>query len=471
MRIGEGGGPLPEHAGPAALRERDARERRHTTLTLVRHGDPDWAPGGGPAVDDPGLTPFGRRQADAVAAALARTPLDFLYVSPYLRARETAEPIARATGRTARVVPGLAEIGVAVAGLTQEDVDRYFEAGSRRPLREHWDGWPGAESFHDFHARVTGALGQRARGARHPRDARARLHGVERTRGARLDRDRRARRHQLRAAHAPARRAPGAVGVAALREPARRLLGCRGAPARRARLGVVAPELQRGGPPTRSRPAVALALALLVASAACGESFFDARVVAVKDGDSIEVVRDASGREEALEIRLFGVDAPERGQPWSRRAREALSRRVFGKEVRINAVTTDKYDRTVGEVYADDVCVACELLREGHVWVYRQYTKDPVLLGLEAEAQAAHRGLWSLPEAQVPPWEWRRGRRESVVPLPAAELEGSSLACGGKTYCREMRSCAEARFHLAQCGLTRLDGDGDGIPCETLCSR
>jgi broad specificity phosphatase PhoE len=158
MRIGEGGGPAPEHAGPAAQRERDARNRRHTTITLVRHGDPDWAPGGGPAVDDPGLTPFGRRQADAVAAALARTPLDFLYVSPYLRSRETAEPIARATGRAARVVPGLAEIGVAVAGLTQEEVDRYFEAGSRRPLREHWDGWPGAETFHAFHARVTGAL-------------------------------------------------------------------------------------------------------------------------------------------------------------------------------------------------------------------------------------------------------------------------------------------------------------------------
>jgi len=159
MRIGEGGGPAPAHAGPAAQRERDARERRHTTLTLVRHGDPDWAPGGGPSVEDPGLTPYGRRQADAVAAALARTPVDFLYVSPYRRSRETAEPIARATGRAAQVREGLAEIGVAVAGLGQEDVDRYFQAASRRPLAEHWDGWPGAETFHAFHARVTSALG------------------------------------------------------------------------------------------------------------------------------------------------------------------------------------------------------------------------------------------------------------------------------------------------------------------------
>jgi broad specificity phosphatase PhoE len=160
MRIGEGGGPTPQDAGPAALRERAARERRHATVTLVRHGDPDWTPDGGPSVDDPGLTPFGRRQAEAVAAALSRTPIDALYVSPYRRARETARPLERALGREARVVEGLAEIGVSLGGFTQEEVDRYFQEGSRRPLREHWSGWPGAETFTDFHARVTQALGE-----------------------------------------------------------------------------------------------------------------------------------------------------------------------------------------------------------------------------------------------------------------------------------------------------------------------
>jgi endonuclease YncB( thermonuclease family) len=202
--------------------------------------------------------------------------------------------------------------------------------------------------------------------------------------------------------------------------------------------------------------------------AAHGEVYFDARVVGVKDGDSIVVVRSGSEQD----IRIFGIDAPERGQPWSRRAREALSQRVLGKEVRVNAVTTDRYGRTVGEVYADDVCVGCELLREGHAWVYRRYTDSKVLLGLEAEARAARRGLWSLPEAeQVPPWEWRRGGRRPNTPPHALVPESSGFTCGGKTYCREMRSCAEARFYLAQCGLARLDGDRDGVPCETLCSR
>lgn len=35
-----------------------------------------------------------------------------------------------------------------------------------------------------------------------------------------------------------------------------------------------------------------------------------------------------------------------------------------------------------------------------------------------------------------------------------------------KTFCSEMRSCAEAYFHQERCGGTEMDGDGDGIPCE-----
>ena len=43
------------------------------------------------------------------------------------------------------------------------------------------------------------------------------------------------------------------------------------------------------------------------------------------------------------------------------------------------------------------------------------------------------------------------------------------FACGTKRTCGQMASCAEARFYLNQCGLSRLDGDNDGTPCESLC--
>lgn len=53
---------------------------------------------------------------------------------------------------------------------------------------------------------------------------------------------------------------------------------------------------------------------------------------------------------------------------------------------------------------------------------------------------------------------------------PPIEQPGLQLECGAKRTCGEMNSCAEARFYLGQCGLKGLDRDGDGVPCEALCS-
>jgi endonuclease YncB( thermonuclease family) len=217
------------------------------------------------------------------------------------------------------------------------------------------------------------------------------------------------------------------------------------------------------------RGALGLTILVVCALLSCdahAERWLDASVVRTIDGDTLEVRSDG----ETLRIRLSGIDTPERGQPWYRRSKQALADRVAGREVRINAITTDRYGRTIGEVYADDVCVGCELLREGHAWVYRRYSTDPILLEIEAEARRARRGLWGLPESErVAPWEWRqRQRKRSNGPAPGARDPGS-WRCGERNSCSEMSGCAEARYHLETCGLTRLDGDGDGMPCESLC--
>jgi probable phosphoglycerate mutase len=142
----------------AAKREARLRARPHARVTLIRHGEPDWNPANGLAVTDPKLTALGVAQAKATARRLAGEGIDAIYASPYRRAQETAAALAEATGVRPVTVDGLAEVGVAVDGLTQEEVDRYFVEGSRRPLEEHWEGWPGAETFHDFHGRVVAAV-------------------------------------------------------------------------------------------------------------------------------------------------------------------------------------------------------------------------------------------------------------------------------------------------------------------------
>lgn len=127
----------------------------------------------------------------------------------------------------------------------------------------------------------------------------------------------------------------------------------------------------------------------------------------------------------------------------------------------------DRYGRVVASVYVGNEHVNAALLRQGAAWVYRQYAHDESLYAIEQQAKAARLGLWSLPKSQqIPPWEWRHAgvKAESEVPTPTQKFE-----CGSKRYCKEMSSCEEARYYLEHCGLSRLDGDKDGTPCESLC--
>lgn len=50
------------------------------------------------------------------------------------------------------------------------------------------------------------------------------------------------------------------------------------------------------------------------------------------------------------------------------------------------------------------------------------------------------------------------------VPIYAAS---SPFRCDGRTRCSQMTSCKEAKFFLKNCPNTEMDGDGDGIPCES----
>lgn len=198
-------------------------------------------------------------------------------------------------------------------------------------------------------------------------------------------------------------------------------------------------------------------------------SCLDAVVVGIADGDTVTLLVEREGHPSQTRMRLTEIDTPERSQPWGNRARQALAAKVFRQQVRVLPEGTDRYDRLLGKIYVDGRDVNREMVREGHGWVYRQYLSDESLLDDERHAREAGTGLWSLPQAQqVPPWQWRRGGRASAAAIASA-ASTSSFTCGRKTYCREMTSCAEARFYLTRCGLTRIDGDGDGIPCENIC--
>jgi broad specificity phosphatase PhoE len=127
-------------------------------VVLIRHGEPEWERDG-LSVDNPGLTERGRRQAEAVGDHLGDHPdlvLDEIWVSPLVRAQQTAAPLAARTGIEPTTLDWLAEIGAPRwDGTPTEVVARAFADGWARPLDELWEGLPGGETFRHFHQRVT----------------------------------------------------------------------------------------------------------------------------------------------------------------------------------------------------------------------------------------------------------------------------------------------------------------------------
>ena len=225
-------------------------------------------------------------------------------------------------------------------------------------------------------------------------------------------------------------------------------------------------------PRLRKWVAMLLIALLFILSPAHAETL-TGRVVGVHDGDTLTLLDE---QKHQIKVRLAEIDTPESAQPYGSRAKQALSDLVFGKVVLVDVQGKDRYGRTLGKISVGSTDVNAALVAAGAAWVYRQYSSDPDLLRLETEARAARRGLWALPEAQrTPPWEWRQQRKGKVASpaqasaLPAKTNADSSFSCSPRKTCGQMTSCAEAEYHLRQCGNARLDGDSDGVPCEKIC--
>ena len=142
----------------------------------------------------------------------------------------------------------------------------------------------------------------------------------------------------------------------------------------------------------------------------CFAHAFSGKVVGVANGDTITVLRD----KEQVRIRLYGIDCPEKGQAFSKKAKQFTSEMVFGKVVEVGAITVDHYGRTVSLVYVEGKGVCDELIRAGLAWVYYLYCNLPICAewkNLEAEAKEAKRGIWSEHDP-IPPWEFRRQKRK-----------------------------------------------------------
>ena len=136
----------------------------------------------------------------------------------------------------------------------------------------------------------------------------------------------------------------------------------------------------------------------------------------IYDGDTLRVVR---GQEE-LKIRFCGIDAPEKKMPMGIESRDHLRSLVdiSNGEVLLVPIETDRYDRTVAELYVKDsrstaINLNVQMVRDGYAWHYERYSGNCPIRDEFAVAQelAQDEGLGIWQGNPQPPWEWRKANK------------------------------------------------------------
>lgn len=131
--------------------------------------------------------------------------------------------------------------------------------------------------------------------------------------------------------------------------------------------------------------------------------------------------------------------------------------------------TTDRYGRTVGELFRDGKSINLAMVASGNAFAYRKYLSacnGQAYLAAERSAESRRLGVWAVSGGIQRPWDWRHGGKASGAGS-ATDRQTSAPASGGHYTCRQIKSYAKAQELLKQ-GHTYLDRDGDGMACESL---
>lgn len=224
-----------------------------------------------------------------------------------------------------------------------------------------------------------------------------------------------------------------------------------------------------------------------------GEQSEEFLVTKIIDGDTIEI-------EGGKKVRYIGMDTPETVNPqkpvqcFGHEAAEKNKEWVLGKKIRMekDISETDRYGRLLRYVWVGEFFVNEQLVRQGYAQV-STYPPDvkyqDLFLAAQKEARENNRGLWqgcsyfgepqatSTPKPQ--PTQKPIPTSTSVLPTnpPLSTSNSGGYNCSANTYnCDDFQYQEDAQYVFQACGgpasdIHRLDGDKDGIVCETLPKR
>ena len=133
-------------------------------------------------------------------------------------------------------------------------------------------------------------------------------------------------------------------------------------------------------------------------------------VVSISDGDTITIL---DNQKVQYKIRLSGIDAPEKKQPYGNVSKSNLSKLIYGKLVHVSWDKKDRYGRIIGKILLGDLDICLVQIKGGYAWHYKAYEKEqsPIDRKLYSEselnARDERRGLWR-DNNPTPPWDFRK---------------------------------------------------------------
>jgi endonuclease YncB( thermonuclease family) len=151
-------------------------------------------------------------------------------------------------------------------------------------------------------------------------------------------------------------------------------------------------------------------MTLMMLSFGLNAATIEGKVVNVADGDTITVLDEKNIQ---YKIRLQGIDAPEKAQPYGQKSKQSLHQLVHSKQVTVEYQKKDKYGRIIGKVLLNGIDICLKQIELGMSWHYKQYESEQsrqdreIYTKAELFAQAERLGIWNdkLPTA---PWEFRK---------------------------------------------------------------
>ena len=174
------------------------------------------------------------------------------------------------------------------------------------------------------------------------------------------------------------------------------------------------------------------------------------KIIRVVDGDTVHLLLDHHNIEK---IRLAGIDAPERRQAHGSKARKYLSSLLGNKFVNVEYDKRDRYGRIVGKIFLNNEDINLKMIQVGYAWHYKKYQReqssDDRLSYAVAENNARRFNLGLFQNEAIPPWEWRKNKKNKRSLKPHKKVQMQTLLTNAEKKVNVWVNLKSGKYHCS----------------------